>query len=108
MQGNGGDKGKGKEKEQEDRDKEQVGNVHDIQVTEEEEDDCERRDRDRHRHNELIKLGAAGAGKSGKIGVCVTSRVTTSFTTSFLLGSSFTSRGVYNSTPCTKACHTTN
>ena len=50
--------------------------------------DCERRDRDstdRHRHSELIKLGAAGAGKSGKIGVCVTSRFTTSFTTSFTI-----------------------
>jgi len=32
-------------------------------------DDGERKDRDRHRHSELIKLGAAGAGKSGKIGV---------------------------------------
>ena len=76
-----------------------------------EDEDCERTDRDsadRHRHSELINLGAAGAGKSGKMGVCVTSRVTTSFTASFLLGSSFTSRGVYNSTPCTKACHTTN
>jgi hypothetical protein len=33
--------------------------------------DCEWRDRDsedRHGHSELIKLGAAGAGKSGKIG----------------------------------------
>jgi hypothetical protein len=76
-----------------------------------EDEDCERTDRDsadRRRHSELINLGAAGAGKCGKIGVCVTSRVTTSFTASFLLGSSFTSRGVYNSTPCTKACHTTN
>ena len=64
----------------------QVGNVHDVQVnddTEEEEDDCARRDRDRHRHSELIKLGAAGAGKSGKIGVCVTTRFTTICTTSF-------------------------
>jgi hypothetical protein len=40
-----------------------------------EEEDCERRDRHRHGHSELIKLGAAGAGKSGKIGVCVTTHV---------------------------------
>ena len=51
-----------------------------------EDSDCEWRDRDsadRHGHPELIKLGAAGAGKSGKIGVCATTRFTTRFTTSF-------------------------
>jgi hypothetical protein len=93
---------------------EKVVNVHDMQVVndddaqEDQEDDCERRGRDRHghseliklgaagagkdqdsadrhRHSELIKLGAAGAGKSGKIGVCVTTRVTTSSTTSFTI-----------------------
>ncbi len=41
---------------------------------EEEEEDCWRRDRDsadKRRHSELINLGAAGAGTSGNIGVCV-------------------------------------
>ncbi len=53
-----------------------------------EDEDCERQDRDsvdRHRHSELIKLGAVGTGKSGKIGVCVTTRFTTSSTTGFTI-----------------------
>ena len=57
--------------------------LEEVSDAEEEEEDCEKRDRDRHRHSELFKLGAAGAGKSGKIGVCATTRFTTSFTTSF-------------------------
>ena len=64
------------QQEQEDGDKEEVGNGHDIPVNDDaEEVDWERKDRDsadRHRHSELVKLGAAGAGKSGKIGVCFT------------------------------------
>jgi hypothetical protein len=35
----------------------------------EREDDRQGRNKDTHRHSELIRLGAAGAGKSGKIGV---------------------------------------
>jgi hypothetical protein len=83
---------------------------------------CTRRDRDRRRHSELIRLGAAGAGKSGKIGVCVTLvcltcshyrvcvklAVPIALPLALLLASSFTSRGVHNSAPCKKACHTTN
>ena len=93
---------------------------------EEEEDGCERRGRDRHRHSELIKLGAAGAGKSGKIGVCVTTRfidlalllaLPLALPLALLLASSFSTWGVYISTPCslalkhatplTKAAHST-
>ena len=47
----------------------EMDNADEGQDEEEEEEEDGDRNQDRLRHSELIKLGAAGAGKSGKIGV---------------------------------------
>ena len=77
MQRKGGNKGGGKGKSEEtrtdDEEEDKAAGVddddNDDDNDDEPEDDSEMRNRDRHRHSELIRLGAAGAGKSGKIGV---------------------------------------
>lgn len=53
----------------EDREGMDVDQDADDDEEQEDQDDGERKDRDRPTHSELIKLGAAGAGKGGKIGV---------------------------------------